>query len=119
MRKIAILTLTAVFLLTMSLFLSGCNFDELFPDVTSGSSPEEKAEVTPSPTPEPLPEPKPEPTPEPKPEPKPEKTPTPEPVIAGYKFPFSFSIEGLYGETVTEEDLGEKELFMVYLWAVW
>ena len=43
--------------------------------------------------------------------------PTPEPT--GFKFPFAFSTVDLYGNTVTEEDLGEKELFVAYLWAVW
>ena len=93
MKKFVILTLTAVFLFTMSISLSGCDLGGLYPEPNQN------------------------PTPEPK--PKPEPSPEPDPAIAGYKFPFDFSVEGLYGETVTGEDLGEKELFMVYLWAVW
>jgi len=36
----------------------------------------------------------------------------------GY-FPFSFSVHDLYGNTVTEESMGEKQLFFVHLWATW
>ncbi|MCL1877601.1 MAG: TlpA family protein disulfide reductase [Defluviitaleaceae bacterium] len=41
-----------------------------------------------------------------------------EPEIVG-AFPFSFSAEDLYGNEVTEADLGDKEVFFVYLWATW
>ena len=52
---------------------------------------------------------------------------TPNPITEGitdseavkFKFPFSFSSVDLQGNTVTDEDLGEKELFFAYLWAVW
>jgi len=34
-------------------------------------------------------------------------------------FPFSFTAKDLYGNTVTEESLGEKQLFFVHLWGTW
>ena len=34
-------------------------------------------------------------------------------------FPFSFTAADLYGNTVTEDTLGEKRLFFVHLWATW
>ena len=34
-------------------------------------------------------------------------------------FPFAFSAEDIYGNTVTEASLGEKELFFIYYWATW
>ncbi|MCL1845522.1 MAG: TlpA family protein disulfide reductase [Defluviitaleaceae bacterium] len=34
-------------------------------------------------------------------------------------FPFAFSTYDLHGNTVTEADLGNKELFFVYFWATW
>ena len=34
-------------------------------------------------------------------------------------FPFSFTAQDLFGNTVTEESLGEKQLFFVHLWATW
>jgi len=43
----------------------------------------------------------------------------PEPVPAAGSFPFNISSEDLYGNIVTGDDLGEKELFFAYLWAVW
>jgi len=34
-------------------------------------------------------------------------------------FPFSFSTQDLFGNTVTEETIGEKQLFFVHLWGTW
>ena len=34
-------------------------------------------------------------------------------------FPFAFAAEDLYGNPVTEEALGEKQLFFVHFWATW
>ena len=34
-------------------------------------------------------------------------------------FPYSFKLEDIYGNTVTEETLGERQLFFVHLWATW
>jgi len=36
-----------------------------------------------------------------------------------FVFPYNFSAQDLYGNTVTEESLGEKELFFVHFWATW
>ena len=36
-----------------------------------------------------------------------------------FAFPFNFSTEDLYGDTVTHEALGYKEAFFVYLWTTW
>ena len=36
-----------------------------------------------------------------------------------FVFPFRFSTEDLYGNMVTEDSLGEKELFFVHYWATW
>ena len=33
--------------------------------------------------------------------------------------PFSFTAEDLYGNTVTEETIGEKQLFFIHFWATW
>ena len=97
----------------MTLFLVACGGDDPAP----GTDHEPAIEVTPEPMPELTPEPTPVPTPVKTPEPTPEVTPEPE--VIGFKFPFSFSSVDLQGNTVTEEDLGEKELFFAYLWAVW
>ena len=37
----------------------------------------------------------------------------------GFAFPYKFSTQDLYGNTVTEASLGEKELFFVHYWATW
>jgi len=34
-------------------------------------------------------------------------------------FPLSFTAQDLYKNTVTEENLGEKQLFFLHLWATW
>ena len=34
-------------------------------------------------------------------------------------FPFTFTTEDLYGNTVTEESLGDKRLFFIHYWATW
>jgi len=34
-------------------------------------------------------------------------------------FPFSFTAKDLYGNTVSEADLGRKQLFFVHYWATW
>ena len=36
-----------------------------------------------------------------------------------FTFPYIFTAADLYGKTVTEESLGEKELFFVHYWATW
>ncbi|MCL2632969.1 MAG: TlpA family protein disulfide reductase [Oscillospiraceae bacterium] len=36
-----------------------------------------------------------------------------------YSFPFEFTAKDLYGNTVTQEALGEKQIFFVHLWATW
>jgi len=97
------------------LLVTACAGNDIVPEVAREQIPE--ATPTPEQTPEPTPEPPPEPTPESTPEQTPE--PTPEQRIGGFAFPFSFSTEDLQGNTVTEETLGEKELFVAYLWAVW
>jgi len=38
---------------------------------------------------------------------------------AGFVFPFTFAATDLYGNTVTEATLGEKEVYFVYYWATW
>ena len=35
------------------------------------------------------------------------------------EFPFEFSVADVYGETVTQQSLGSKELFFVHYWATW
>jgi len=34
-------------------------------------------------------------------------------------FPFSFNVQDIYGNTKTEESMGERQLFFVHLWATW
>lgn len=34
-------------------------------------------------------------------------------------FPLKFTASDIYGNTVTEDDLGEKQLFFVHYWATW
>lgn len=36
-----------------------------------------------------------------------------------FPFPISFVAEDLYGEQVTEAELGEKQAFFVYFWTTW
>lgn len=36
-----------------------------------------------------------------------------------HKFPFAFETEDAFGNAVTAETLGEKEIFFVHLWATW
>jgi len=36
-----------------------------------------------------------------------------------HTFPFEFETKDLWGETVTHETLGEKEIFFVHLWGTW
>ena len=36
-----------------------------------------------------------------------------------YPFPFAFTTEDLYGNTVTEESIGEREIFFIHYWATW
>jgi len=118
MKKPALPTLVLTFTILMILFLSGCDTGEINPEVTPPHTSDETQTPTPDQNPEPnnTPEQKPEPTPERKPDLTP--TPTSDPVISGYSFPFSFSAEDLNGDILTEEDLGQKELFLAYLWAV-
>ena len=55
-------------------------------------------------------------------EPVPEPTPKPEPApasTAAVSFPFPFSADELRGNTVTEADLGVREVFFVYYWTTW
>jgi len=39
--------------------------------------------------------------------------------LAWGEFPFSFTVEDIFGNTFSEETLGEKQLFFVHLWATW
>jgi thiol-disulfide isomerase/thioredoxin len=61
-------------------------------------------------------------------DPKPESDPDPDPDSNALQiadtpvwglFPFSFDIEDIYGNLVTTESMGEKQLFFVHLWATW
>ena len=38
---------------------------------------------------------------------------------SAFIFPYKFTATDLHGNTVTEESLGEKEVFFVHLWATW
>ena len=88
---------TVIYIIIMSvLFLSACGGVS----AERESAPEPTIELTPKPTPKPTPEPEPEPIPD-------------------FNFPFNFTSEDLQGNIVTEEVLGEKDLFFAYLWAVW
>ena len=40
-------------------------------------------------------------------------------LLTAAMFPFEFEAEDLYGNTVTHESLGERELFLLYLWTTW
>jgi len=113
MKKFSKQILIVMLVITMTLFLAACGGDDPVPESTPALTPE----ATPAPTPVLTPEPTPEPIPVLTPEPTPEVTPEPE--VIGFRFPFSFSSVDLQGNTVTDEDLGEKELFFAYLWAVW
>jgi len=80
--------------------------------------PVEKVPPTPTIAPEATPEPAPEPDPgeDKQKEPKP---PDDQPIPAGRPFPFTFSTTDIYGNTVTDASLGEKELFFIHFWATW
>jgi len=78
--------------------------------------------ATPEPTPEPVTVATPEPAPELTPGPTPEPEPEPDPIVSVHTrglFPYAFSAEDIFGNTVTEQTMGEKELFFVYRWATW
>jgi len=109
MKKLAKRMFLVLLVITMFLFVVACGGDDPVQEATPEPTP--TAELTPEPTPVPTP------TVEPTTEPIPEET--PEPGVAVARFPFSFSSVDLQGNTVTDEDLGEKELFFAYLWAVW
>ena len=100
MKKLVALTRAVILALTIALTLAACGGNDTTPVATLVPTPE----VTPELTPETTPEATPEPTPEPE----------PEPLIG--KFPFDFTTEDIYGNAVTEEALGEKEYFLVYVW---
>ena len=40
-------------------------------------------------------------------------------LLTAAMFPFEFEAEDLYGNIVTHESLGERELFLLYLWTTW
>ena len=115
MKKFTKQMLIVLMIMAMTLFIVACNDGGHVPE----ADPEPKIEASPEPTPEPAktPEPPPEPEPALTPEPTPEIIPEPETI--SFRFPFSFSSVDLQGNTITDEDLGEKELFFAYLWAVW
>jgi thiol-disulfide isomerase/thioredoxin len=56
------------------------------------------------------------PTPVPADTPTPDDTPMPS---SNASFPYSFTATDVYGNTVTEQSLGEKQVFFVHLWATW
>jgi len=103
MKKFAIQALSTLLILVMSLSLVACDVGDNVPDVS----------------PEPVSKEKPESEPGVAPEPTPELSTDQEPEAVGNRFPFSFSSVDLQGNTVTDEDLGEKDLYVAYLWAVW
>ena len=41
------------------------------------------------------------------------------PRLASAIFPFEFEAEDLYGNVVTHESFGERELFLLYFWTTW
>ena len=51
--------------------------------------------------------------------PPPTTTPPPSVVSNAISFPYQFSAVDLYGNAVTDGTLGEKEVFLVHLWATW
>ena len=95
--------------ITMTFFLVACDSGDPVPEETDKQIIKATSEPIPEPSQKPIPADTPEPIPEV----------TPEPDSVGFKFPFNFSSVDLYGNVVTDEDLGEKELFFAYLWAVW
>ena len=116
MKKPTKVSLAVIIAITMTLTLAACGGETAPTD-----EPVVETTSTPEPTAAPTDEPEAETTPPPEPTPESTPEPTPEPAqeFIGYKFPFGFSTEDLHGNTVTEETLGEKELFFAYLWAVW
>ena len=108
--------------LIMALTLAACGGDTPANDAPARSpSPSETApadaspsETTPTETPS-----QPEDTPEPSPE---EPPPGPDPIESVHTrglFPYAFTAEDIFGNTVSEQTMGEKELFFVYRWATW
>jgi len=105
MKKILKLRYITLILILMIFSLVACN-SEIPAETTSEPPPV----VTPDPTPEPTVEPE-----------LIDETPPPDDIIlkSGRPFPFSFTAEDIYGNTVTEASLGEHELFFVHYWATW
>ena len=106
-QRIIAITLSLV----MTLVLAACGGSDA-PEIPE---PVAAPESTPEPTPEAAPEPTPTPTPEPTPE-------APEPVASVHArgmFPYPFNTEDIFGNNVTEQTIGAKELFFVYRWSSW
>jgi len=88
------------------------------------NSPFNTPEVISAPAPETTPVPAPRPTPNndtQAPENTPEITQPPESTQdeKGGIFPFAFTAVDIYGNTITEESFGKKELFFVHYWGTW
>jgi len=103
MKRFAKQTLIVSLAIVATILLAACDLGSTTPEDTH----EPTIEATPEPTSEPVPA------------QTPELTPAPELESTGYEFPFSFSSVDLHGNTVTEDDIGKKEFFFAYLWAVW
>jgi len=106
--------LSVALVIIMISTLAAC--DSFLPGSGTPPTPAAAPEATPGSAPEPAPAPEPDPGEEKQKEPKPSDD---LPVTAGRPFPFAFNTVDIYGNTVTEASLGEKELFFVHYWATW
>jgi len=118
MKKLLIISMSLV----LAVSLSGCFLMEDAPEApeekevpVSNEAPVEAPPEAPPATPEKAQPEKPPATPEKQdPDDNPDIDDTP-----GGLFPFSFTAKDLYGNTVTEETIGKKQLFFVHLWGTW
>lgn len=114
-------TLALLLLLAMAVVFVAACADEPAPGATPVPTPEPVVDATPEPTP--TPEPTHEPTPEPLPEPESdepgEAEETDDNPFVFFEFPFEFVLVDVHGNTVTNEDLGEKRAFFWYMWETW
>jgi len=94
-----------IFCLVLLVPLSGCTDQSQTSGLPDESPPDEQPVDTPPPE---TTTPPPPPTEEP-----------PDTYSSWGIFPYAFTGEDIYGNTVTETTLGEKQLFFIHLWATW
>jgi len=113
MKKIIMVALCIMIPLSMY----GCVTDSELPDLSAAQ--EEETQEDPSPTPDIEPEESPAESTTETPPVDPAQDDADASELEWGIFPFSFTARDLYGNIVTEESIGEKQLFFVHIWGTW